>query len=69
MKEILKNREIGSADLEGIIRLVAVLKIKKKINIADQITGKFGEIGKKMAKEGKTSVDLLKEAREEMYGS
>ena len=54
--------------VEYIYRLASLIKIKKRKGIVDSIAGKFEKQGKQLAKKGIKSVDLIKSAREEIYG-
>lgn len=67
--ENLKGGQIHAISIEEVIKLVAVIKSKKRPGTIEELAGKYRRIGQKLAREGKTSVDLIREAREEMYGS
>lgn len=69
LEQLKRGSHIHAITVEEVVRLVAIMKRKKRTGIVDEIAGKYKKVGQKLAKQKKTSVDLIREARDETYAS
>jgi len=63
------QNQVPIITVEYIYRLASLIKVKKRKGTVDMIAGRFEDVGKKLAKKGVKSIDLIKIAREEIYGA
>ncbi len=66
---LLEKGQIYGISVEEVVRLGTAMKYKKRKGIIEELAGKYRNVGQRMAREGKTSVNLVREARNEIWKS